>query len=1030
VYVAIWSIKFTCLVVHLEYFRNFETMVCKPQFALLVAVLCFTVSLFGQIATDETPFIEHEILVMLANDVQPDKVLTELAEDVDFQILSVPSPSTNIYLVHVDGSNWVEALGKFKSHRHVRAAQLNHLVSERETVPNDPNFGQQWHHVESGDHDIDSDLAWDVTTGGVAGNGARIVVAVLEGGGSNYSHTDLNDNHWTNPGEVPDNGIDDDNNGYVDDYNGWNVGSNNDNIAGGGHGTSVSGMIGATGNNGTGGAGVNWDVDIMQVDMAGGLSESNVIAAYEYPKTLRDQFNATGGAEGAFVVATNASWGIDQANPANYPTWCAYYDELGISGILNCGATANQAWNIDNVGDMPTGCSSDYMVSVTATNDNDVRTFSGYGVESIDLGAPGEQVYLPSGSSNYGNTSGTSFASPCVAGAIALVYSVPCPDLAELAIANPQGAADLVLGYIYDGVDLVPNLLTEVATGGRLNVANSVNLAMAGCGPVDCSIESFTATAECVYDMGADTVLTIATLDASFSNFLCAADIVCYKDSAAEDWTCELTELLGEDLSNSSALTLAGLMPNTTYEVFFSLDTLVSDTIAFSTPDCSALVPGCTDPDALNYDESATLDNGGCEYPCTDVVLTITTDCWPEEVGWTIVSENGDELAGVAPETYETDEAEEVWEGCLVNGCHVLTITDEYGDGMFGSQWGSCDVDGDYVFTTAEGAVIVAMGDPDYGDGISHDFCLPFEPGCADSSACNFDNEATVNDGSCYFVGDACDDGNEQTILDEYSAECDCFGVTAVLGCTSEAACNFSPEANVDDESCFFVGDACDDGDEDTVFDAYTSDCECAGVPAIEGCLDETACNFNAEANVDDASCFYVAQGAIAGAQTATDMTTETYSYNGNPEYTYDWAVTGGSIQGESSGVGLLSVDVMWSSTGNGLVTITETDTTGCSGDVSIEVDLLVNSIGELEMMGMALYPNPVQDVLILSTEDATLGLEWVELVDVRGQVVRAWPAVDVRINLDVEDLAAGFYTLRISLEGGMLATAPVVIQR
>ena len=117
--------------------------------------------------------------------------------------------------------------------------------------------------------------------------------------------------------------------------------------------------------------------------------------------------------------------------------------------------------------------------------------------------------------------------------------------------------------------------------------------------------------------------------------------------------------------------------------------------------------------------------------------------------------------------------------------------------------------------------------------------------------------------------------------------------------------------------------------------------------------MNETACNFNSEANVDDASCFYVAQGAIAGAQTATDMTTETYSYDGNAEYTYDWAVTGGSIQGESSGVGLLSVDVMWSSTGNGLVTVTETDTTGCSGDVVIEVDLLVNSIGELEMMGM-----------------------------------------------------------------------------
>ena len=72
---------------------------------------------------------------------------------------------------------------------------------------------------------------------------------------------------------------------------------------------------------------------------------------------------------------------------------------------------------------MPTGCSSPYMVSVTATDDNDVRTFSAYGATTIDLGAPGDAVFLPSGTSGYGNTSGTSFASPCVAGAIALVYS-------------------------------------------------------------------------------------------------------------------------------------------------------------------------------------------------------------------------------------------------------------------------------------------------------------------------------------------------------------------------------------------------------------------------------------------------------------------------------------------------------------------------------------------------------------------------------------------------------------------------------
>ncbi len=147
-------------------------------------------------------------------------------------------------------------------------------------------------------------------------------------------------------------------------------------------------------------------------------------------------------------MATNASWGIDNANPNNYPVWCAYYDDLGEVGILNCGATANNNVNIDAVGDMPTACGSDFMISVTATNTNDVRTFSGYGATTIDLGAPGESVYLPSGSTGYANTSGTSFASPCVAGAIALVYSAPCPDLATLTLSNPQSAASQVRGYI------------------------------------------------------------------------------------------------------------------------------------------------------------------------------------------------------------------------------------------------------------------------------------------------------------------------------------------------------------------------------------------------------------------------------------------------------------------------------------------------------------------------------------------------------------------------------------------------------
>jgi len=103
----------------LGYLRIFETMLLKPQVAFLAALLCASGPLFGKIAADETPFIEHEVLVMLASGIDPEKALSELATQVDFEVIDVPSPSTHIYLVHVAGENWAEALGKFKSHRHV-----------------------------------------------------------------------------------------------------------------------------------------------------------------------------------------------------------------------------------------------------------------------------------------------------------------------------------------------------------------------------------------------------------------------------------------------------------------------------------------------------------------------------------------------------------------------------------------------------------------------------------------------------------------------------------------------------------------------------------------------------------------------------------------------------------------------------------------------------------------------------------------------------------------------------------------------
>ncbi|NQX90551.1 MAG: S8 family serine peptidase, partial [Flavobacteriales bacterium] len=527
----------------------------------LVAFLCLFVSFFA--SAQQEPHVQGELILMMHSNYSPDKVIQNFQEvksvPTELKMVKELSERSQIYLLQFDDSAVDEEklLEMLQRAQGVRAVQFNHLVQDRATVPNDPQFNSQWHHVDASDNDIDTDLAWDITTGGTTLNGDDIVVCVIEGGGSNYNHVDLIDNHWTNQAEIPGNNIDDDGNGFVDDLNGWDPSSGTDNMGFGGHGTAVSGMIGAKGNNGNGGAGVNWDVKIMQVGV-GSLTESNVIAAYNYPYTMRAAYNNSNGAEGAFVVATNASWGIDNANPANYPVWCAYYDDLGAEGILNCGATANNNVNVDAVGDMPTGCSSDYMVAVTATNSSDQRTFSGYGATSIDLGAPGESVFLPSGSSSYSNTSGTSFASPCVAGAIALVYSAPCTDLASLALANPQAAADLVRGYILDGVDPVAQLSTETVTGGRLNVKNSIDLALGNCGPLPpCEPSSMTLSSDCVADAG--TVSASITVEVTLTEAFCNVSEICYS-TVADGSTCLDLDAMGIAINNgNNSYTIDGL---------------------------------------------------------------------------------------------------------------------------------------------------------------------------------------------------------------------------------------------------------------------------------------------------------------------------------------------------------------------------------------------------------------------------------------------------------------------------------------
>lgn len=485
----------------------------------LSLVIALTASLsFGQ----NQNYVPNELIMQLEPNVNPNTFIRkfETQENIGVLEFSELSDIVNIYHLKLDGepNDLDRVISIFNNYREVRIIQKNHYVTNRETIPTDAFFDTQWHLKNTGvdggdvDADIDATDAWDVTTGGLTTHNDTIVVCVIEGSGVDISHVDLQENIWRNHAEIPDDGIDNDGNGYVDDYLGWNVQSEDDLVGSGSHGTRVCGMIGAKGNNGVGISGVNWDVKMMIVKGQSASDEASVIAAYSYPLKMRKMYNESYGAEGAFVVATNASWGLDGGTPEDSPLWCAMYDSLGVQGVISVGATTNHNLNVEESGDLPTNCTSEYFIGVTMTNNTDVRAGSGYGTTSVDLGAPGSSVRLTAPGDSYTTSGGTSFAAPCVTGAVALAYSAPCPEFISFVKYDPAGAALQMRQYIFDGVDPIVSLSSEVATGGRLNVNNSIGLMMAECDE-DACISPFNIRTGVVSDTSAEIIWDGFTTD-------------------------------------------------------------------------------------------------------------------------------------------------------------------------------------------------------------------------------------------------------------------------------------------------------------------------------------------------------------------------------------------------------------------------------------------------------------------------------------------------------------------------------------
>lgn len=354
------------------------------------------------------------------------------------------------------------------------------------TVPNDTRFVDQFHLNNTGqsggavDADIDAPEAWDINQGY-----SGTVVGVIDTG-ITFGHPDLADNLWTNSADPivdanNDGDPDDDGNGFPDDWRGWDfVEEDNDSTDVYGHGTAVSGVIGAVGNNGTGVSGVAWHVGIMPLRAGGADGTFSILdetEAIQYATMMRNR--------GVNIRVTNNSYGGYTNDLGRLNAIVA----SGDAGMLFVASAGNDQNNNDTNPAFPASHDEPNIVSVAATDrsDNFVTRFSNFGATSVDLGAAGDEVlttvktnddptlsdiFDPSG---YLAVPGTSFAAPQVAGVAALAFTV-----------RPEEPYQTIRDAILNGVDVIPSLNDPdnnpatndrlVATGGRLNARRTLEL--------------------------------------------------------------------------------------------------------------------------------------------------------------------------------------------------------------------------------------------------------------------------------------------------------------------------------------------------------------------------------------------------------------------------------------------------------------------------------------------------------------------------------------------------------------------------
>lgn len=424
------------------------------KFLLSAAAITGMLLSISMVYAEEPTVIPNEYVVSEIFDPIKFKAVKAMEEAMGQEVAIKETSAVGVKIKTDEDSGDEDACGELR--RYTRQLKKDGKIARRYTcdpngifhatvTPNDPYYSIMW-----GLQRLNMSTAWNYTTGH-----NQVVVAVVDTG-INYQHPDLVGNAWVNPNEIAGNGVDDDGNGVVDDIYGFNaINSSGNPMDDNGHGTHVSGTIGARTNNSTGVPGINWNVKIIGVKFlsaSGSGSLWDAINGLHYIYTMKQR--------GVNIVLSNNSWG----GGGYYEGLRQEIGRLNDAGVLFVAAAGNSAVNADVNPMYPAAYDNENIISVASLDESGgLSYFSNYGANSVDLGAPGSSIASTWHDGGYRYASGTSMASPHVAGAIALLKSY------SYGLTAPQLKQKILSTVSFNGA-----LQGKVSTNGELNIVSAL----------------------------------------------------------------------------------------------------------------------------------------------------------------------------------------------------------------------------------------------------------------------------------------------------------------------------------------------------------------------------------------------------------------------------------------------------------------------------------------------------------------------------------------------------------------------------